>query len=224
MMKRIVAFLLSMLLLVPIASADTDKEIVFHGIPWGIGLDELSTQLKQRDIPTNGIETGADMHFWDYQFLSVTEDHVDSTGFYMYFVDYDDTVKIAGYPVRSMYFYSHYGVTDGKISLDANDSEYYLVNISFAASDEMVAGIYSDILNKLTKLYGSSTESAPGRYTQAVWYGANDTAVMLYRSSGEYQYVCLIYGKTVSKQELLELRRLVIEYEIQSVEDDLTGL
>lgn len=224
MFKRIVVFLLSMLLIVPVASADTDKEIMFHSIPWGIGLDELSAQLKQRGIPNNGIHAGADMHFWDYQFLSITEDHVDSTGFYMYFYDYDDKVKIAGYPVRSMYFYSHYGITDGRISLDANDSEYYLVDVSFAASDEMVVGIYSDLLTKLTKLYGTCIEGTTREYTHAVWYGANDTAVMLYRSAGEYQYVCLIYGKTVSKQDLLDLRRLVIEHEIQSVADDSTGL
>ena len=223
-MRKFFCFLLALTLFSPAAFADTDSEIVFHGIPWGIGIDELTEQLNQRDIPTDGINAGADMKFWDYQFLSITEDHVDSTGFYMYFYDYDDKVKIAGYPVLSMYLYSHYGIADGKISLDANYSEYYLATIRFAASDEMVVGMYSDLLTKLTKLYGSCAEGTTKEYTHAVWYGANDTAVMLYRSAGEYQYVCLIYGKTISKQELLELRRLVIEHEIQSVADDTTGL
>ena len=222
MLKRIVAFLLSMLLIVPVASADTDKEIVFHGIPWGIDVNTLVNHLKERKIPvtSSDIDAGREMRFWGSQFLSITEDHFDSSGYVIPIWDYDDRIRIAGYPVRNIDLYACYGIVDGEISFDADDSEFLFCSILFGVGDDMIAGVYSDLLEKLKNLYGDCSKNT---YTYAVWYGANNTAVMLYRDD-EYEYVSLYYGKTDSKQTLQEVRRLVIEHEFQSVADDSTGL
>lgn len=228
MFKRIVCFLLSMLLIVPVASADTDEEIVFHGIPWGISVNELFDQLKERKIPVSSsdIDANGDMRFWGSQFLSIMDDHVEATGHMISIYDYDDRIKIAGYPVWNIDLYAHYGIIDGKLSFDADDSEFHYCSILFAAGSDMVEGVYSDLLGKLTSLYGNCTQSTAiptSTETYAVWYGANSTAVMLYRDD-EYQYVSLYYGKTESEQTLREVRKLVIEHQFETVADDTTGL
>lgn len=234
-MKRFFIFLVVLMLFVPAALADTETEIVFHGIPWGISVNELADQLRQRNISVSAsdIKNDEDMVFWGSQFLSVSDDRFDTTGhkISLYYWNDPGKAKIAGHPVQELELYSHYGIADGKISLDANDSKYYLVNIWFDANDEMVVGIYDDLLTKLTTLYGNCTEStfktSSSNYTCATWHGANNSAVILYRSvsdSSGYQFVHLIYGKTDSEQTLREVRRLVIEHEIQSVADDSTGL
>ena len=232
-MKKFFILLLALVLFAPSALADTDKEIVFHGIPWEISVNELVDQLKERKIPisSSDILANQNMRLWGSQFTSIGESYINSAGYAIMFWDYDDRIKIAGYPVRNIDIFSHYGIIDGKISFDANDSEYYLCTIMFAANDEMAISIYHDLMSKLNTLYKTGTESASKygstAYTYTVWNGANNTAVCLYRStstSSDYQFVYLMYGKTNSEQTLREVRRLVIEHEIQSVADDTTGL
>lgn len=227
-MKKLFAFLLSLMLFVPSVLADTETEIVFHGIPWGISINDLVIQLKERKIPVSSsdIDADSDLRYWGSEFMSITEDHFDSTGYSIVLYDYDDRIKIAGYPVLNIDLYAHYGIVDGGISLNADVSEYYLCTLLFAAGDDMVIDVYSDLLTKLTNLYGDcvngTTIKSSTEYTHAVWHGANDTAVMLYRNGSKY--VCLVYGKTNSEETLREVRQLVIEYQIQSVADDSTGL
>ena len=235
MLKRIVAFLLSMLLIVPVAFADSDKEIVFHGIPWGISINELAEHLRKRSIPvlSGDIEADANMAIWAYQFRNSYMNDIESTGYKipLYFYGNPNTVKIAGYPVQEMQLYAHYDITDRTLKLDADNSKYYMVSVKFDVSDEMAVGVYADLHKKLSALYGNGVEDATKEiettYTYTVWHGASNTAVCLYRSvsaSSNYQHVKLMYGKTDSEQTLREVRRLVIEHEIQSVADDTTGL
>ena len=229
MKKAIACFLSVLMLFASTALADTDKEILFHGIPWGISVNTLVNHLKERKIPisSSNVYADSDMRFWGSQFMSITEDHFDSTGYEISIYDYDDRIQIAGYSVLNVDLYAHYGIIDGEISFDADDSEYYFCSILFSVGDDMVEGVYSDLLRKLTNLYGNcATNTAipnSAESTYAVWYGDNNTAVMLYRND-EYQYVSLYYGKTDSEQKLREVRRLVIEHEFQSVADDSTGL
>lgn len=234
-MKKFFALALILLLLIQSALADTDKEIVFHGIPWGISINELVDQLNQRKITVTSedIEANADLDIWTYQFGNSYEYNVDATGYHIRLNYYSapGTVKIAGFPVSSMELFSHYGAVDEAISYNADDSKYYLSKVTFDVSDEMAVGVYSDLSNKLTVLYKTGTESTTkygsSTYTYTVWNGSNNTAVCLFRSistSSDYQFVYLMYGKTDSEQTLREVRRLVIEHEIQSVADDTTGL
>lgn len=234
-MKKFFAFLMVLFLFAPSALADTESEIVFHGIPWGISVNELADQLRQRNIPVSSgdIEADANMAIWTYQFRNSYMNDIESTGYKipLYFFSNPDTVKIAGYPVQDMQLYAHYDITDGIIKLDADNSKYYLVSVQFDVSDEMALGVYADLHQKLSSLYGNGVEDATKivetTYTYTVWNGANNTAVCLYRSvstSSDYQFVHLMYGKTDCEQTLREVRRLVIEHEIQSVADDTTGL
>ena len=235
MLKRIFGFFLAMMLFTPTAIADTDTEILFHGIPWGISVNELVVQLKQRNIPvsSSNVETDANMAIWTYQFRNSFMNDIESTGhkISLYFYSNPGAVKIAGYPIQDIQFYAYYGFDDGIIKLDADNTEYYFVHVQFDVSDEMALGVYADLHKKLSALYGNGVENTikivETTYTYTVWNGANNTAVCLYRSvstSSDYQFVHLMYGKTDCEQTLRKVRRLVIEYEIQSVADDSTGL
>lgn len=234
-MKKFFVLLFSLMLFAHAALADTETEIVFHGIPWGISVNELVDQLKQRNIPAQSVDIEADasMAIWAYQFRNSYMNNIESTGYNipLYFYSNPGAVKIAGYPVQDMQLYAHYDITDGTLKLGANDSKYYMVLIQFDVSDEMAVGVYADLHKKLSALYGNgaedTTKEVETTYTYTVWHGANNTAVCLYRSvstSSNYQFVYLMYGKTDCEKTLREVRRLVIEHEIQSVADDTTGL
>lgn len=234
-MKKFFALLLALVLFAPSALADTDAEIMFHGIPWGISVNELVDQLRDRKIPVQSgdIEADASMAIWAYQFRNSYMNNIESTGYEipLYFFSNPDAVKIAGYPVQDIQLYAHYDIADGILKLEANNSKYYMVLLQFDISDEMAVGVYADLHKKLSALYGNGAENTTKEvettYTYTVWHGANNTAVCLYRSvnpDSDYQFVHLMYGKTDCEQTLREVRRLVIEHEIQSVADDSTGL
>lgn len=249
-MKKFFVFLLALVLFVPSAFAGTDKEIVFHGIPWGISVNELVDSLQQRDISVSSsdIESNASMEIWTRKFQSDFGEKVDSTGYriWLYYLELEDqqSVKIAGYPVFSIELYAHYGISSGKISFDAESSNYYFATIHFASDDKLSMGLhgdertvqqYSDLCNKLSSLYGKGEEytvTLSGTiYTYTIWNGANNSAVCLSHSDTtssltgyNYQELDLMYGKTDCEQTLREVRRLVIEHEVQSVADDSTGL
>lgn len=234
-MKKFFVFLLSLFLFVPSALADTDNEIVFHGIPWGISINELADQLRKRNfaVQSSDIESDANMGIWTYQFRNMYQYDIESSGhkIQLNFWSNQGSAKIAGYPINGLELFAHYGVVDGIVSFDADDSKYYLTAFSFDVQDEMAVGVYADLSKKLSALYGTGTEDTTkivdNTYTYTVWSGANNTAVCLYRSvstSSAYQYVYLMYGKTDCEKTLREVRRLVIEHEIQSVADDSTGL
>lgn len=235
-MKKFFIFLLALMLFVPAVFADTENEIVFHGIPWGISVNELADQLKERKIPvkSSDIESGEDMAIWTYQFGNSYQYDIESTGHKILIncLGNPGAVRIAGYPVNTIELYAHYDITDGVLKMDSGNSKYYFSSIWFDVSDEMAVSVYADLSKKLSVLYGTGEEGtskygSSTTYSYTVWNGANNTAVCLYRSvstSSVYQHVNLMYGKADCEQTLREVRRLVIEHEIQSVSDDSTGL
>lgn len=234
-MKKLLALILLLTMIAPISFADTDGQIMFHNIPWGIGIDKLAYNLKQRniDVPSGKIKANANMAIWTYYFRNSYEYDIEATGhkIQLSYWGNTDAVKIAGYPVQEMELYAHYDITNDVLNLDAANSKYYMATVWFDISDEMAVGVYADLANKLTALYGNGKEATTNiidtTYTYTVWNGANNTAVCLYKSiseSSDYQFVHLMYGKTDCEQTLRKVRRLVIEHEIQSVANDSTGL
>lgn len=154
-MKRAILFLLALVLFVPSALADTDSEIVFHGIPWGISANELVEQLTDRQIPahSSSIESNVSMEVWTYNFGNSYEYAVDSSGcrLFLFFYSNPGSVKIAGHPVGSIRMYAHYGIVDNAVSFDVNDSSYYLSTILFDVSDEMAVDVYADLSKKTVR-------------------------------------------------------------------------
>lgn len=235
-MKKCCFFLIVVLITcINMASADTSNNIVFHNIPWDISISELATELENRGITVgrNDISNDASMPVWTYSFRNSFMNNITSTGhkIALYYYGDDEQVSIAGYPVQELQLYAHYDISDGILKQEADDSRYYMTQIWFDVNDEKTIAIYNDLVNKLTTLYGDGTEDTTfiveTTYTFTVWKGSNDTAVCLYRSesnSSDYQFVHLMYGKTSIEEVLRNVRKLVVEEEVKSVADDITGL
>lgn len=217
------------------AFADTEKQIEFYGIPWGISITELVDELKERNIPVNkdNVSHDANMAIWSYEFRNSFMNDIKETGHRIFLGFYGDkpTPKIAGFPIDSLEFYAHYDIADGNLNRDENESTYYMAKIQFDIDYEMAVSVYKDISDKLTSLYGEGKENmtfiTDTTYTYCVWNGADDTAVCLYRSESSdsnYQFVNLMYGKTNIEETLHNVRQLVIEKKIQDISNDTTGL
>ena len=231
-MRKTLAILLILCMLMPAtAMADTTDPIMFHSIPWGISIDEVAAALKERGIPIDADDfyLDANMHFWTYDFGNDWRYTIEETGHRIVSSFWYDEVKIAGYRIQDIQLYAHYDITNGVLKKETENSKYYMASISFDISDELAQPAYADLLAKLTALYGDGAEdkviSGSKEYTYAVWNGADDTAVCLYRSEGgEYQFVNLIYGHKNIEETLHEVRNMVINNQVQSVVNDSTGL
>lgn len=237
-MKRWIVLLYTLLLLLPVvhASADVDSEIVFHNIPWGISINELETQLEDRGIKINvdDIRDKQRMAVWSYDFIS--PDVFEESGYRIYFYLYeeDKMPKVAGHLVNQMDFYAHYGLNNEELSLDADDSCYYMVKCGFNVHDEKAPAVYNDLAKKLTRLYGDGSSDVVFydvgdgyTYNYIIWNGSEDTAVCLcHREDGDGEFHCvdLMYGHKNIEETLKKVRKLVIENEIASVANDTEGL
>lgn len=236
-MKRFLYLFLVIMTLLPVASACA---IEFHGIPWGISVNELEIALEERGIVVSAddIKNDASMPVWSYTFRNSFMNNIESTGHKIslfYYSAYDEKPSIAGYPVEEMQFYSHYDISGGILSQEADDSHYYMAQINFDMNDERTPVIYNDLSNKLTGLYGEGVENSTFEvettYTYTVWEGQDNTAVCLYRSEStdsDYQHLNLWYGNTNIEETLLNIRKLVVEKQIQqqieAAANDTTGL
>lgn len=90
-------------------------------------------------------------------------------------------VNIAGHKVKEIDLYGLYGISDDEISRDINDSRFCKAEYVFGIEDnDNVDLVYADLCDKLKQLYGeSSTPLIQMGGETNVWYGDNDTVVML---------------------------------------------
>lgn len=233
-MKRLFAFFLVLFFVVPTALADTDTDIVFHSIPWGISLDELTQQLKDKGIPSSAIDVYNDdnMAIWTYRFRNDYQYDIECTGHSIHVnLWFNDSVKIAGYPVNTMEFFTHYDISNNTLSKSTDASHYYMTKIWLSVSDEMAVDVYNDLYKKLTTLYAEgktdTIKEVETTYTYTVWHGANNTAVCLFHGvsdSSDFQSVHLYYGITDIEKPLQTIREYVIQEQVKAVQNDMTGL
>jgi hypothetical protein len=95
--------------------------------------------------------------------------------------------KIAGYPISSIKLSYAY---DGKCQL-------------ISAEINLIEANYSDILQKLEKVYGEGTEiETELGYKEVIWKGDNNTAVLLYTENDGLDF-SLIYGR-LDAEEILQ--------------------
>lgn len=231
-MKRFFILFLVIVAMLPVSSA---LAIEFHGIPWGISVNELTTALEERGIAVSpdDISADADMPVWTYEFYDLIGG-IDSTG-YRISLDYwfdNEKVKIAGYPVNSFSFCAHYDIADGVLKRNAENSHYYMAQMTFDYFDIMAESVYIDLMNKLTGLYGDYTDEgitilSTIAYEYKVWADADGNAVCLYHredSDSDFHSVALVYGQPNIEATLQTVRQLVIQSEIQAVSNDISGL
>lgn len=178
-MKKLVIFFVSLSILCSIA---VGEEITFRGIPWGSNISYVE----------DAIEDGYFFYLPNMK-LAKWEETIDLedglfSSFYRNLCGWEVTVvpkndeKIAGYnaTIELMFVY---GYEDGKVLRDKESAELFSATYVFDVLGTQKA--YDDIKSKLISLYGECEEYLDfptlfhDRAEASVWYGAEDTALLL---------------------------------------------
>ena len=202
-MKKLVGILIMIALLAGINAGYADpyeKPILFRGVEWGAscaafengvfpdGLQFYNAKLLDSwHSVANMLYDGADIRY--------------KGEFGFYYRPLPSSIKklglkVAGYPVDDLYLYFTFlPGDDGILVKDTIHSSFIYVYYKIEPNDP--EGTYSDLLNKLTALYGDvdySTAKSPYiSYTYNLWNGADGTMVCLekedYPSGSHYIYI-----------------------------------
>ena len=206
-MKKLIGTLIAALLVLSstAALADYDREITFQDIAWETGLDEAPVSLLADDFAVDGFYTYSDSGMFlvpdkdlvlhdimgekeDYYSIAVTA----AADRYML-----KNLRIAGYDVIQLEFF---------YAMEGEKSHLMTVNVRLDIPDGEAA--YKDLTDKLTSVYGDVSKRGK-LYTfweTAVWFGQNDTAVMLTLNQGEVKLnYCKIADPTMLDEYLTNL-------------------
>lgn len=198
-------------------------EILFRGIAWGTNVDTAKSSLIGSGFFSGKCEVESEARLIPWSLDPEDADSYWESGYRLYQYTFADEAKVAGYSVDSVNLYFMYSHNGSKSNKETSAAELYLVSMELETADYDLA--YADLLNKLSSLYGTATESSDvtgywstgGDYHQydwwASWYGSNDTAVLLHmtyditdedqKTKGEE--LKLYYGKTNSEARLVSL-------------------
>jgi len=181
-MKKLLALVLSLLLVGTIAFAQTDKEITFQDNAWGVSYTQINQKYSSYDIH--------DMSGKLIKTFSVDEVIKDDGGLDFEYTDinvvgnaYTPESQVAGYTTTDVSFYFAYKPVNGILTKELSDTMMYAARYEFATSDLEV--MEADLTTKLTGLYGEPDATDSGsnmwgtEFKYVYWYGANDTGVTL---------------------------------------------
>lgn len=154
--------------------------IMFQDIPWDSTPAEARKILYQKGYVASQTPEPADYYGYASCMLSDANNPYYELSQYYEKVLYGDTSyyndnkkKIAGYTVDTLSLCYTYGIKNGK--LDKQTRKLISVNIALNASDTEAA--MSDLLAKLTKVYGPYDANS---YRSYIWYGADGSMLLLY--------------------------------------------
>ena len=200
-MKKVLAFLLAVLMLASIGcawaeeTAEEPAEITFQGIPWGSSADDVRELMDKLGVPgwsVNHTKGNGSAGFGREYVLAENGTNIewnktstDSQTYVARQIGYSmPGMTVAGYEADTIYF-----------NFAINGEVAELVSVTFTSVknyDSETA--WNDLVNKLTQVYGAGEllEGASG--TEYVTVGGNNTAVTLYYKYGDT--VALTYGRT----------------------------
>ncbi len=160
-----------------------EKPILFRGIEWGSKYGDALKALPE-GVRMYGLQ---DREYW----YSVDEQLFDESkwkykgilGCYTYAMSSSlEGAKVAGYQIDQLYLYFTYLPDDNGL-LVKDENHTALVYGMYKLEPKDVETVYSDLITKLTSLYGdvdvSQTKSPYISYTQNAWKGADGTIVSL---------------------------------------------
>lgn len=194
-MKRVFSWILAaMVLLMPTAGlceAVYDEEILFRGLPWMMDMESYIEALSEdveggypyRDETPKMIFSQA---LRDEQ----PGDAVYTNGYLRTLYNFRDNFRVAGYEVDWIWVYGLWSIaSNGTIIDNVDKTRVFRAEYTFALdekSPDEVETIWDDLKEKLILVYGEGyiDQSSPNdyegfRYRRLVWYGQNDTYVML---------------------------------------------
>lgn len=219
------ACLLVVLVLVASSTALAD-EILFRDIPWGSNIDDVENHIGSIGYHTS--EDESYLPYWskydgDPFGLALGSAHYP-VGWLSYYMLWDDSFLIAGYPLSTMSVWMTYGLDGDNVLRNREDSRLYMAAYTFSVLD--IETTYDDLVIKLTTLYGHGEETIEngggyyadsekvGEYTTIertiVWIGDENTSVRLASCTSDRgieedwtdNYLVLMYGKTDSDAHL----------------------
>ncbi|MBR5232188.1 MAG: hypothetical protein IKW00_08090 [Clostridia bacterium] len=196
-MKRVLAFLLALLMLTACAYADETAEITYQGIPWGSSVETVKKWVKQQGfksvLDTSGILTCLDAECkHTFKIMEGVKNVIAQSDSAFQF-------QAAGYDVRELYFC--FDTVGGKPALAT-------VHVTIDPKYDKEQTL-DDLEQKLIQVYGENEcEPAPTQAPNSIFSysrsgytssreryikrGANNTAVCLSKSYG----MKIVYGKT----------------------------
>lgn len=171
------------------AFAEETGEILFRGIPWGSGIDEVKESLIDSGCTLE--EMSVSEWFMLSDFGRGIIDHDDGYC-YTYKSGYELDVKptrliVAGYKVSKMEILFMCYPENGIVSMSADKAALVQASIQLDIGNFSQNEVYEDIANKLIQVYGD--KAAEYRHEEdsiripyaitdgAMWIGANHTAV-----------------------------------------------
>lgn len=222
----------------------TDSEILFRGIPWGVSATQYVELMREQGINCSISDTW-NCYSWEFTpsggELEATNSMSDA-GYTCNASSLD--VKVGGYNIRSieadfLYTYDADNVYTGEDKSSFYRAIYYFDVVDPASTFEILRG-------KLSSLYGEgvSEKTSTGYWSTGgdfheysewtVWYGHNDTGVVLWRNyqildsdgSVKKDSVRLQYGKTNSLIVMAELEAAQAREELEEAMNpsDVNGL
>ncbi|MBR4084158.1 MAG: hypothetical protein IKK33_07730 [Lachnospiraceae bacterium] len=160
-----------------------DKEILFMNIPWGTSftkVDEMHGELELWGLSGDSYKTYSvdDIILGEYEGIDFEYDDINIIG-----NCFNSEVEVAGYTTQKVALYFAYNIVDGTLPKTENESSLYGGQYIF--DTENLDGMYSDLKDKLTSLYGEPSKTTQRTdyldisYTYTWWYGLNNTVVVL---------------------------------------------
>lgn len=228
-MKKALTILVSIMLLftLPISGAGTEgitKQATVYGIPWFSSTDEVVRRL----IDNQFIASAESIFIMDKVGLDYILDKqagLTSVGDYSTVMtaitlvnnfEISD-IKMAGYLIDMM---------EVNFAYDGSQTKLISVVVKLQAPDgyKVSDNMLPDILTKLEKLYGVTTETGEDNRRNYVFFGAEQTAINVQYSSWADTTLTLVYG-TLDALPLLEENLEQLRNQQNGVSsDDLSGL
>lgn len=171
-MRRTLSFIAVFLFVVSIACAESNTEILFRNIPWGITLKEYVEELENQGFIAS--EVGPNELYGSLLGIEHPE--------YFCAATYENALmqpicKVAGYDVCAISVYAICDIEKERINTDSLDSVVFMSSYSFLTLENQDA-VVNDLREKLSYLYGSERTREKGvlRY---YWQGQNQTEIEL---------------------------------------------
>ena len=157
-----------------------DGEIKFRDLDWGCSIDAAISNLEKAGISYNRYSIKNDITV-NGKFSGIS---IDKSGveFNAYQSDIPNDFYVAGHLVSQIVIKAIYGLSDGQIQKDLEDTNMYYAIYYFEPTSD-TESVFDDLNSKLANLYGNTPyvyeDSFSGDCT-ITWYGADsNTCVVL---------------------------------------------
>lgn len=196
-MKKVLALIMVVLMMTSagIALADVDTAITFQEIPWGSDAETVRQVLIEKEYISEDTEfscyEGRGFHLIPNKTMHVVSESGTDYNAVQFVMSSNKILKqIAGYDVNRM---------ECSFAKNGDDAELLCVKVMLNA--QRIDEAYADLAAKLASIYGKSKHgNFVGIMYNDVWYGDNNTVVMLLVDRDE---INLYYG-TLDADSILQ--------------------